>query len=98
MNRKSEHPSSEYSDGTRRAVYRSQVGEQHLGALQRSSIRGFQPAEGFDIVHATGLECQDRLREIQTFHFREFLDGTRVMLMGGPQTQAVSRGGAAGAT
>src|SRR5262245_20758945 len=97
MDRKSEHLSSEYSDGTRRAVNRSQVGEQHLGALQGSRIRGFQPAEGFDIVHATGLECQDRLREIQTFHFREFLDGTRAMLMRSPQTQAVSRGSAASA-
>src|SRR5262249_45585719 len=97
MHRKSEHLSSEYSDGTRRAVNRSQVGEQHLGALQRSSIRRFQPAECFYVVHATGLECEDRLRKIQTFHFRELLGGTRAMLMRGPQTHAVSGRSAAGA-
>ena len=49
-----------------------------------SSIRGFQPAEGFDIVHASRFECENCLREIQTFHFREFLSGTRALVIGCP--------------
>ena len=62
----------------------SQVSEQHLGAFQRAGVRGLQPAECLHVVHAARLEREDHLREIQTFHFREFLGRTRALLMRRP--------------
>ena len=84
MRRKREHASSEFGDGAGRIMNGAQVGEQHLGAFQRAGVRGLQPAECPHVVHAARLEGKDHLREIQTFHFREFLGGTRAMLMGRP--------------
>src|SRR4029077_1035968 len=84
MRRKREHMSAEFCDGAHRVSDGAQVGEQRLGAFQSARIGGLQPAECLEVVHAARFECKNYLREIQAFHFREFLSRTRRLLMGGP--------------
>src|SRR5262245_54877504 len=90
MSRKREHPSSERGDRTRPCVNSFQVGEQQLGPFQCASVGGLEPAKFSQIVYTARFECEDHLCEIQAFHFRKFLGGSRVLLMGCPETQTVS--------
>ena len=98
MDWKDQHAPSEWGDRAGCIVNGAQVGEQRLGAFQRASIGRFQPAECSYVVDAARLEREDHLGKIEPFHFGKFLGSALVLLMRGPQTQAMAGRGAAGAT
>ena len=95
---KRQHAPSQWGDRAGGVVDGAQVGEQRLRAFQRARIGRFEPAECFHVIDAARLEREDHLGKIEPFHFGKFLGSALVLLMRGPEAQAMARRGAAGAT
>ena len=91
-----EHLPPEGAEVSRGAVERTQVLQEEYGTVQRAAFGRFEPAEGVDVVHAAGLECEDDFGEVETADLGRFLRGAVGVFPLGPQPQAMAGGGASG--
>ena len=76
---------------------RAEIGQELLGVFERLRLGRLQPAKARDVFDPARFQGQHHFREIEPFHFRQFLRRALEVFALRPEPQAMSGRGPAGA-